>query len=126
MNKEVEKIMRLLGCTEQEALQVIEDDKKVDKMTMKELNAELTQEQKKIIRSVTQAERKSTNYKFTTRERKENTDKRTLINLLSGTLESAHHDDLDVDNIKVTNVEREIEFTFNSKKYKLTLSAPRS
>lgn len=125
MNEQVKKLMTNLGCTESEALEIIEEDKRIDRMSMKELNADLTDEQKKVIKESSKAERKTV-YSFTQRERKENTDKRTLINLLSGTLESAHHDDLDVDNINITNVEREIEFTFNSKKYKLTLSAPRS
>lgn len=125
MNEQVKKLMANLGCTESEALEIIEEDKRIDRMTMKELNADLTDEQKKVIKESSKAERKTV-YSFTKRERKENTDKRTLINLLSGALESAHHDDLDVDNINITNVEREIEFTFNSKKYKLTLSAPRN
>ena len=44
MNAQVEKLMKALSITEEEALELIASDKKVDKMSMKELNAELTTE----------------------------------------------------------------------------------
>ena len=62
-------------------------------------------------------------YKFDTkkRTRKENPTKRELIEVLKGALEG-----FEVENLEVTNVERELVFTLGGVKYKVVLSAPRS
>ena len=44
---------------------------------------------------------------------------------MEGKLEDAHHYDMDLDNITITNPEREMEFTYNGIKYRLTLMRPR-
>ena len=44
VNSQVKRIMQHLKCSEEEALQIYEDDKKVDRMSMKELKAELGEE----------------------------------------------------------------------------------
>ena len=59
------------------------------------------------------------------RERKPDEDKRELIQYLESKLEDAHHYDMDLDNITITNPEREMEFTYNGIKYRLTLMRPR-
>lgn len=113
MDKQLEALMRL-GLTEQEAKQVLEDDKRIDRG---EKLFELTEEQK-------QAERKAKNvdvktvYNFQKRERKADNDKREILGLLL--------DRLDEYNPQVVNPEREFLFTYNGKKYKVVLSAPRS
>lgn len=62
-------------------------------------------------------------YKFDTkkRTRKENPTKRELIEVLKGALEG-----FEVENLEVTNIERELVFTVGGVKYKVVLSAPRS
>lgn len=62
-------------------------------------------------------------YKFDTkkRTRKENPTKRELIEVLKGALEG-----FEVENLEVTNIERELVFTLGGVKYKVVLSAPRS
>ena len=113
MDKQLEALMRL-GLTAQEAKQVLEDDKRIDRG---EKLFELTEEQK-------QAERKAKNvdvktvYNFQKRERKADNDKREILGLLL--------DRLDEYNPQVVNPEREFLFTYNGKKYKVVLSAPRS
>ena len=113
MDKQLEALMRL-GLTAQEAKQVLEDDKRIDRG---EKLFELTEEQK-------QAERKAKNvdvktvYNFQKRERKADNDKREILGLLL--------DRLDEYNPQIVNPEREFLFTYNGKKYKVVLSAPRS
>lgn len=81
----------------------------------------LTAEQKKNARAMTQADRNKTTktvYNFNKRERKVNDDKRYLVEILAKAFG-------EVAEVIVNNPEREIEFTFNDKKYKVVLSAPR-
>ena len=105
-----------LGCTEEEAYEVIEADRKIDKgEKLFELDPELEKGAKK----ARQAPRKA-NATPTKRERKEDTDKRELIALLVNALgESA-------ETLEVTNAERQIDFTFSNRKFRIVLSAPRS
>lgn len=122
--KLVAKHMATLGISREEALQLIADDLAVDRMTsIKEVNSDLTDEQQKALKSVRQADRKPTVFKFDTSKRKrpENTGKRFLIDTLRNALESAGCAE-----IEVTNAEREIVFHSDGVKYKIVLSAPRS
>ena len=123
MNAQVEKLMKSLGITEQEALELIASDKEVDKMSMKELNAELTTEQRKAIKSATKTdEKKPTVYKFDTSKRKrpENVGKRNLIDTIQNALI-----EVGAESMEVTNAERELNFVVNGTKYKVVLSCPR-
>ena len=118
MNAKVEQLMKSLDISEAEAIEVIEADKKIDKgEKLFELSPELEAGAKK----ARQADRKPTVYNFDTkdRKRKADEDKAKLIAILAESLEQ-------VEIIPtVTNPEREMEFTYNGRKFKLTLSAPR-
>lgn len=118
MTKEVKNLMEKLGVTEAEALEIIDSDREVDRGGNPN---PLTKEQEK----ASKAMRKTSTgvYKFTKRERKPNEDKREIIEklklgvaLLAGPASTT---------INVTNIEREFEFYYNGKKYKVVLSAPR-
>ena len=116
----VEELAQRLNISVDEARQVQEDDKRIDRgEKLFELPPELEAGAKKARRTAT---RKVTEVK---RERKPDEDKRELIQYLEGKLEDAHHYDMDLDNITITNPEREMEFTYNGKKYRLTLACPR-
>lgn len=120
----VAKHMKNLGITREEALQLIADDEAVDRMTStKQIDGDLTEEQRKSAKGARQADRKPTVYKFDTSKRKraENTGKRFLIDTLKTALEGA-----ECESIEVTNPEREIVFYSEGTKYKVVLSAPRS
>lgn len=123
MDKQVEQLMELLGCSEEQAKQVINDDKVVDKMTVSECESDLSQEQKASAKKARQGDRKPTVYNFSTRERKTDLDKAHLIHLLADCLcmVTANENDL-----TVTNAERQIDFVFNGRKFRVVLSAPRS
>ena len=115
----VEELAQRLNISVDEARQVQEDDKRIDRgEKLFELPPELEAGAKKARR----ADRKKVeNVK---RERKPDEDKRELIQYLESSLEDAYPD-LDLGNITITNPEREMEFTYNGIKYRLTLMRPR-
>ena len=112
-----------LGCTEEEAYEVIEADRKIDKgEKLFELDPELEKGAKK----ARQAPRKA-NATPTKRERKEDTDKRFLISLLQSTLVNSDNEGFtELPKIEITNPERQIDFEFSGRKFRIVLSAPRS
>lgn len=115
----VEELAQRLNISVDEARQVQEDDKRIDRNEkLFELPPELEAGAKKARQTGT---RKVTEVK---RERKPDEDKRELIQYLESSLEDAYPD-LDLGNITITNPEREMEFTYNGKKYRLTLACPR-
>lgn len=120
MTNQVAKMMSLLGCTEQEALQVLEDDKRIDKG---EDLFPLTEEQKAVEKKMKNCDvKKPTVYKFDTRAKKVDEDKRYFVNLFAETLENV----VDGGTVDVTNPERELEYLYKGRKFKITLSCPRS
>lgn len=115
----IQKHMSVLGISRDEAIELIEDDKRIDKG---EKLFELTAEQKQASKKARQADRKPTVYKFDTSKRKRpaNENKRLLIETLKQALENIGA------NVEVTNIEREMVLMFEETKYKVVLSAPRS
>lgn len=120
MSMTAEKLANSLKISIEEAKQVLEMDKRIDRgEKLFELPPELEAGAKKARR----ADRKKVeNVK---RKRKPDEDKRDLIQYLESKLEDAHHYDMDLDDITITNPEREMEFTYNGIKYRLTLMRPR-
>ena len=113
-----------LGLSEAEARQVIEDDKRIDKG---EDLFPLSAEQKTAEKKMRQADRKPTVYNFNKRERKSDNDKRFLMDsvLWMLTTYDGDGDSVNATEINVINPEREVEFIYNNRKFKITLSAPR-
>ena len=106
-----------LGLTEAEAKEVLEADRKIDKG--EKMLFDLTKEQEKATRAMRQADRKPFVPKLDKRERKPNEAKREIIQVLDEALTDL------VDDVTVTNVERQIDFVYNDVKYRIVLSAPR-
>ena len=119
--EKVQEIMELLQCTEEQAKQVIESDKQVDKMTVRECESDLTAEQKASAKKARQGDRKPTVYNFNTRERKADTDKGKLIEILASAINLVTDQEP-----TVTNAERQIDFVYNGRKFRVVLSAPRN
>lgn len=118
MDKRVEQIMRALGCDEETARQVIADDERINKG---EKLFEQTAEQKQASKKYRQADRAPTIYKLEKRERKADEDKRKLVELLASAIGMV------TENAPtVTNIERQIDFEFNGRKFRVVLSAPRT
>lgn len=118
MNEQIQQMMALLGCDEETAKQVIADDERIDKG---EKLFEQTAEQKAESKKYRQGDRKPTVYKLDKRERKADADKRQLISLLAATVQEVADGEP-----SVTNVERQIDFEFRGRKFRIVLSAPRS
>lgn len=119
-SKEVraKKYAEVLKISYEEALKVVEDDDIIDAGGRCDWETEPTAEEKKAMRKARMADR-TVSAEKAKRTRAEDTDKRELM----GALESLARDM--GEDVVVTNVEREIELTYNGRKFKITLSAPR-
>jgi hypothetical protein len=114
MTDRVKELATLLDITPNEVLKMLADDERIDRG---EKLFELTEEQAKASKQARQVSRAPSTTP-TKRERKADTDKRYLINLLCDALGDAC--------VKITNPERQIDFEHNGKKYRIVLSMPRS
>lgn len=125
MEKRIQALMQNLQISREEALQVLEDDKRIDRG---EKLFELTEEQKAVEKKMRQAPR-TAKAKPPKRERKTDNDKRFLIDSLVWALTTEVEnagDNVLAQNVEIVNPEREFLFTYNGKKYKVVLSAPRT
>lgn len=77
-SKEIFHLMNKLGCTRQEAIDLIRADRQIDKMTVAEATADLNKEQKLAIKSATITHTKER--KPIKKERKIDTIKKRFIN----------------------------------------------
>lgn len=113
------RIMEGLKCDRAEAEQVYEYDKAVEHDEKTEFD--LTPAQKKVEREMarTGTRKTPTAYKFTKRERKPNATKGGLISELAQFL--SENSGFAVENIEITNKERQIAFEIGGEKFELTL-----
>ena len=120
---EVEKMMKLLGVTREEAEQIVKDDAAIDKG---EKLFELTDEQKKAAKKArsTGTKKRPTAYKFEKRERKPNEVKRWIIERVKILCEGWELNG-DALNVSVTNIERQIDFQIDGRNFTLTLTEHR-
>ena len=94
---------------------MIEDDKRIDKG---EKLFELSAEQKKVVKKMKNSTRAVDAYgKTRTRERKENPNKRMVIEILAECLRNCG----ECGNVEVENIEKIINFTIGENTYKLDL-----
>lgn len=109
-----EKLMRILGCTEAEAEDIIASDKAIDKgeRVYFDLDIETEKQMKKYINVDTH---KKTEEK-TVRTRKENPTKATIISEISAFLTENGYE-----SIEITNKERQIAFKVGADSFELTL-----
>lgn len=115
--KLIAKHMATLGISREEAIQLIEDDKAIDRgAKMFDLDPELEKGAKK----ARQADRKP-NSTPAKRERKAKPEKAEICSAMMEGLAS-----LGIAEFNITNAEREFIFTHNGTKYKVTLACPRS
>lgn len=109
--------MDKLGISREEAIQLIEDDKAIDKgAKLFELTKEQEQASKKARQTTGKVEKKTVK-----REKKSDNEKLEIMTALNGVLATME----EVANIEKVNEERETTFTFNGRKFKIVLSAPR-
>ena len=116
MEEKIQKLMKSLNISREEAIDLIEEDRRIDRgEKLYELDPELEKGAKK----ARQADRKKTEVK---RERKPKPEKAEICSAMIRGLQSL----LAVDEFTVNNPEREFLFTHNGTKYKVTLACPRT
>lgn len=115
MEQQIQKLMKSLNISREEALEVLAEDKRIDRgEKLYELDPELEKGAKK----ARQADRKKTEVK---RERKPKPEKAEICSAMVDGLT-----ELGIADFNITNPEREFLFTHNGTKYKVTLACPRS
>lgn len=124
--KRIAQLMKTLNCSREEVIEMLQEDKEIDRgAKLNELPEELQAGAKK----ARQAERKA-NAK--PRVKKEDEDRRFLIDyFVKALINEVHYSLTDVtcvnaQKVEVTNPERELTFEYNGKKYRLTLAVPRT
>lgn len=122
-NKSQIEALRKLGCSEEEIKQILAEDEEIDKMSMKEVTADLSAEQKKAIKDVSRGKKAPTVYQFSKRERKENPTKRGIIDEISKFL--LENVKISAENVEILNKEREISFKIGENSFSLTLTQHR-
>ena len=120
-----EKLMRTLGCTEEEALDIIAKDKAIEQG--KRVEFDLDPEREKMAKKMANAgTKKPTVYNFDTkdRKRKENPTKAGIIAELAKFLEE--NSENACENVEITNKERQIAFKVGENDFELTLVQKRA
>ena len=117
----VQKHMRLLGISEEEAKALIEADRAIDKG--EKMDFDLTPEQAKNAKEYTKTgTKKPTVYKFDTdkaKNRKKDDEKSEFISKIAEFIGKF------VQNVEIVNAEREISFEIGENSYSLTLTKHR-
>jgi len=120
-----EKLVRTLGCTEEEALDIIAQDKAIDQG--KRVEFDLDPEREKMAKKMANVgTKKPTVYKFDTKDkkRKENPTKAGIIAELAKFLEE--NSENACENVEITNKERQIAFKIGENDFELTLVQKRA
>ena len=118
MNAQIQKMMKNLGLTEEEARALLSDDAKVDKG--QKMAFDLTPEQEKNAKKArATGTKKPTAYKFENRKRKENTEKRDILAAIFQTAQEHW------EQAELVNPERQVDFHLNGNHYSITLTCHR-
>ena len=122
--------MKKLGLSDAEIAEVLADDKRIEKG---EKLFELSKDQEKASKQARQAVHAHIVYKLDNtegkRSKKADNDKRFLLDAFvwALTTDIEHSgDNVCAENVNIINPEREVEFTYHGRKFKIVLSAPRS
>ena len=116
----VEEIMRLLDCTEEEAIDVIETDKIIDKGGRTQYDLPIEKEKEALkIGAVKDRMAKDKANNMRGKVRAENPTKSGIISNLAEFLTEMSN--FECENVKITNKERQIAFKCGENDYELTL-----
>ena len=114
MEEKIAKLMKSLGISREEAIELMEEDRRIDRgEKLYELDPELEKGAKK----ARQADRKKTEVK---REKKPKPEKAEICSAMMDGLR-----ELGVEQFEILNAEREFIFHKDGVKYKVTLACPR-
>ena len=117
MEEKIQKLMKSLNISREEAIELMEEDKRIDRgEKLYELDPELEKGAKK----ARQADRKKSDTPIK-RERKPKPEKAEICSAMMDGLR-----ELGVEEFTINNPEREFMSIHNGTKYKVTLACPRS
>ena len=117
MEQDILRIMSALNVDKETATEIAQADKAIDRG--EKMPFDLTAEQEKTTRTYRQVAR-PVMVESKPRPRKTDEDKREIIDTLDEALCCL------VDDVTVINPERQIDFEYNGRKFRIVLSAPRS
>lgn len=117
MEQDILRIMSALNVDRETAIEIAQADKAIDRG--EKMPFDLTAEQEKATRTYRQVARPVV-VESKPRPRKADEDKREIIDTLDEALCCL------VDDVTVTNPERQIDFEYNGRKFRIVLSAPRN
>lgn len=114
--EQMENLMTKLDLTEEEALELMEADKRIEKgeklFSLSKEQEQASKKARQVSKGVDEAARKP-------REKKIDNVKKDLISEMVNAVRQIGG------NVEITNEEREFLFTYNDKKYKVVMSCPR-
>ena len=120
MDTQVEKLMKVLGLTEEEALQVIADDKAIDRG--ERMSFDLDKETEKQAKKYANVGTRKTTEKVA-KNRKENPTNATVITEIFKFLNE--NAEISAENVVILNKERQISFKIGDNSFELTLTQKR-
>ena len=114
---DIENLMHKLGCSYEEALELVAEDEKIDKMTVAEATSDLTKEQKQAVKNATITHTRER--KPAKRERKVDSIKQRFIRGIKVYLEGCGA------KVEPLTNETDLRFTFENAHYSIKLTKHR-
>lgn len=122
MEKQIEKLMKTLDITRDEAIELINEDKEIDRKSFSQIDDDLTEEQKQAKKKYTNVKRGVNAYgKKTERVLKPDENKRMIINAIAQALEKCGN----IQNVNITNPQKYIVFSIESEDFEIDLKRKR-
>ena len=118
---QIERIMRTLNVTAEEAKQILAEDRAIDRG--ERMDFDLDPEAEKLAKKMANVGTRKTNDQPTERKRKENPTKASIIAELAKFL--AESSENACENVEITNKERQIAFKIGGNDFELTLTQKR-
>ena len=122
MEKQIEKLMKTLDITRDEAIELINEDKEIDRKKDSQVDDDLSAEQKKAKKKYTNVKRGVNAYgKKTERVLKPDENKRLIISTIAKALEESGY----AVNVNITNPQKYISFSIESEDFEIDLKRKR-
>ena len=121
MTEQIQKLMKNLNITEEEALQLVADDKAIDRG--ERMSFDLSKEDEKIAKKWANVGEKTVKTAKKSPNRKKNDTKATIISQISQFL--SENTEISAENVEIINAERQISFKIGEKSFSITLTQHR-
>lgn len=122
MEEQILKMMKTLDITREEAIELINEDKEIDRKKMSDVDDDLSTDQKKSKKKYTTVKRGVNAYgKKTERVLKPDENKRMVITLLAQALEDSGQ----ITKVSIDNPQKYISFSIGSENFEIDLKRKR-